>query len=283
MNSENSQSNDFFYMPESKGLDSIDDFIKELEAKERDLHISQADTIVEIEESDIETDDEIAALEELVKSYETAQPVKFAPSAQIEMPSQVFESAANGNFGQLQQEVEKLRSELARLTGERSEMVETFRRRQNDFDNIKKRIEREGEENRENALTDFAVLIFPVIDNLSRALDSAANLKGEKSADFSQFVQGIELVKQQLNDVLVEMEVFPIPAIGKPFDPHLHEAVAAEPNDAYLPNTVIEEILKGYKFKNKVIRHSVVKVSSSETLSRVSPAENNNDLEMLDF
>lgn len=281
MNSDNTQlDNGFLNLSQASEFETLDDFIKELEEKERDLHISYSGAVIEIEEDDLESSD-IAKLEALVKSYESSlrQPSEISPApnlthsfsanklpvvAESESVASVEdkpeETAAKTNLW----EAKKLREEVEKLNAERKEMVETFRRRQNDFDNFKRRIEREQEENQQSILTNFASKVLPVIDNLTRALYSSSKLKGEKSQDFIQFIRGIEMVANQLNEALAEMQIYPIPAVGKPFDPHLHEAAATEPNGAYPPNTVIEEILKGYKFKDKVIRHSVVKVSSGE-------------------
>jgi molecular chaperone GrpE len=114
-----------------------------------------------------------------------------------------------------------------------------------------------------NFLSSVAMEILPVLDNLSRALDSASNLQGEKSKDFQQFVDGVGLVNLQLNEVLGEMGIQPIISVGEPFDPHIHEAVAAVKTSAYPPHIVIAELLRGYRLNDKVIRPSLVKVSAS--------------------
>lgn len=239
-------------------VSTIDDFIKELEAKERDLHLSFDDTIVEIEESDIQND-ELAELEKLLETYEANPPVQTAIA--IAQP----ESQANPeSIALLENEVSNLRNELSKAEQERFEMVESFKRRQSDFENFRKRIERERGETHRNILSGLATQMLPVVDNLNRALDSASSQEAGKSAEFQQFIQGIVLVNHQLNEVLEEIGVHPILAVGESFDPHFHEAVATESTNEFPPNTVIAELIRGYKIEDKVIRPAMVKVSSAD-------------------
>jgi len=243
--------------PESDGFASIDDFIKELEAKERDLHLSYADTVVEIEGFGIE-DDEIAELEKLLDSYQTSPPVKTA-----KLPAHVNHSSNAQSSAVLENEISKLRGELSKSSLEREEMNNSFRRRQTDFENFRKRTERDRNENYRNILSSLAIQILPVIDNLSRALDLASSRETDKSPDFEQFIEGILLVNHQLNEVLEEMGIHPILAVGEPFDPHFHEAVATGQTNEVPPNTVIAELLRGYKIEEKVIRPAMVRVSTA--------------------
>lgn len=230
---------------------SIDDFIKELEAKEKDLHIS-SELEMEIEEVSFEQ----ANVEELIKSFQdnNLAPVKSAQN------SHNPQSPNKTTVSQLEAEVSKLRQEVAKTSAEKSEIQETFRRRQTDFENFRKRTDRERSEIFRSVISNLAVKILPVVDNLNRALDSSVNT--EKTPDFQHFIDGIQLVNHQLSEVLEEMGIQPIPAVGQPFDPHFHEAVATVPTEELPPNTVIEELLRGYRIDDKVIRASMVKVSS---------------------
>lgn len=230
---------------------SIDDFIKELEAKEKDLHIS-SELEMEIEEVSFEQ----ANIEELLKSFQNNNP------APVKNSSNSFNKPApnNANVSALEAEVSKLRQEVAKTSAEKSEIQETFRRRQTDFENFRKRTDRERSEIFRSVISNLAIKILPVVDNLNRALDSSHN--SEKSPDFQHFIDGIQLVNHQLSEVLEEMGIQPILAVGQPFDPHFHEAVATVPTAELPPNTVIEELLRGYRIDDKVIRASMVKVSS---------------------
>ena len=240
--------------------DSIDDFIKELEAKERDLSIT-SEIVVEIEELDLtESDREVSAskseIEELEELLKTLQPNTPIP------PQNDFSdrSAAQDIIPHhLEAEVAKLRQQIAKTSAEKKEIQETFRRRQTDFENFRNRTERERAEIFRSVISNLAVKILPVIDNLNRALDSSKTTKSEKSLDFKHFIDGISLVNRQLSDVLKEMGIEPILSVGEPFDPNFHEAVATVSTDSVPHNTVVEELLRGYHIDNKVIRASMVK------------------------
>lgn len=233
---------------------TIDDFIKELEEKEKDLRLSYEDTVIEIDEFTVQNDD-LAELEKLLESYES-NPSLHSTAA----PNSAEPALSSESLSILENKVANLRSDLSKTEKERDEMVESFKRRQSDFENFRKRIERERSETHRNILSGLATQMLPVIDNLNRALDSAGR-EPNKSSDFQQFIEGIVLVNHQLNDVLAEIGVHPILAVGEPFDPHFHEAVAAEPTAEYPPNTVVAELLRGYKIEGKVIRPAMVKVS----------------------
>lgn len=241
---------------------SDEDFLKQLEEKERDLHIS-SDLVVEIEESDIAEADTLELLRFLDGCQESARAPKpakvFAP---VETDYPAFNESRE-QIGQMAGELSKLREQITKFEVERAEINKLAARRQNDFENYRKRIERERGEMRGSLLSSVAGEILPVLDNLSRALDLAAAQPGEKNKEYQQFVDGIGLVNQQLNEVLGEMGIEPIISVGEPFDPNLHEAVAAENSDRHPPNTVIAEMLRGYRLDDKIIRHSLVKVSTA--------------------
>ncbi|HLM00259.1 MAG TPA: nucleotide exchange factor GrpE [Pyrinomonadaceae bacterium] len=252
MNSKNDSQEQFI---EADSLASLDDFIKELEAKEKDLNIT-SEIFVEIEEYDTSENPSRAGNVDSGKVYESRN-----PQENFEPPSAA--SVADGQSPQLNKELVELRRQVRQLEKDREEMREVLTRRQTDFENYRKRIERDRHETFRNLVGDLATQMLPVVDNLERALDSSDALSEEKSPEFQHFLDGIFLVNQQLGEVLAEMGIEPIYAVGKAFDPHLHEAAAAEATDEYPPNTVTRELLRGYKIEEKVIRHAVVKVSSA--------------------
>jgi molecular chaperone GrpE len=159
--------------------------------------------------------------------------------------------------------IQNLQSQISKIEAERTELIENARRRNTDFDNFKKRTERERSETFRNQLGNLAHQILPVLDNLDRALDAATNFNKESSNDFQQFFEGIMLVSQQLGEILAEMGIQPIASVGESFDPHFHEAVATEETAEFSPHTIIEELLRGYRIGEKVIRPSMVKVASA--------------------
>lgn len=222
---------------------SVDEFIRQLEAKEKDLHIS-SDLVIEIEDSEFAD----RGIDEISEATLPSRPAK--PNA-----------ATNKMVVELRMEVSLLQSLVAKMEAERAEASESARRRQKDFDNYKSRTERERGETFANQISNLATQMLPILDNLNRALDFAARGANEKAREFQQFFQGIALVNQQVNEVLAGMGVSPIASVGERFDPHFHEAVAVEESDVYPPQTVSAELLRGYRLGERVIRPSMVKVT----------------------
>jgi molecular chaperone GrpE len=232
---------------------SLDEFFRQLEEKERDLDIS-SELIIELDPDSEETDFPAAFTNE---DLPPTNGTKHTPeNFSIEQPNKTL-------INKLEFEISNLRTQVSKMESERIEFMELSRRRQNDYDNFKKRTERERGETFQNQISNLAIQMLPVVDNLNRALDSSAQPGEKKSDDFVQFFEGIVMVSQQLNEILAEMGVQPIIAVGKTFDPHFHEAVAAEESAEYPSNTITTELLRGYRIGEKVIRPSMVKVSTS--------------------
>ena len=154
------------------------------------------------------------------------------------------------------------RAELKRLQAELAEAKDAAARRQADFENYRKRIERDRGEAHNRIVADVARKLLPVLDNLTRALDAERSVQNRESKEFRHFLHGIELISKQLNDVLESFGITPIDAVGQRFDPHVHEAVVTESSDEYEPDTVIEEIARGYKLGDRLLRPSMVKVAA---------------------
>ncbi len=230
---------------------SIDDFIKELEAKEKDLHIS-SELVIEIEESEFD-DKNITEFLKPEPSIENGQnPLSVFPNDEVSDKTETLEN-----------EISSLQDQISKMETQRVELFEISRRRQTDFDNYKNRTERERSETFRKQLGNLAEKMLPVLDNLNRALNSAAHFSDENLQDFQHFFDGIVLVNQQLNEVLAGMGVQPIASVGEPFDPYYHEAVATEENGNFPPHTITAELQRGYRIDDKVIRASMVKVSKS--------------------
>ncbi len=268
MNSNHDSNNmeDFSEEIDLNDLASIDDFIKELEAREKDLDIS-SETVIEIEESEYD----LQTIEALLEKDSFPAEIAIEP-----LPVQDTSAQRQRLISEFENEVNLLKNKISKMEGERSELFELSRRRQTDFDNYKKRTERDKSETFNNQLGNLAMQILPVLDNLNRAMNSAANLKNEKTPEFQQFFDGIGLVNRQLKEVLVEMGVKPIESVGKTFDPHFHEAVATEETTAFPANTVMDELLKGYLLGDRVIRPAMVKVSTSSNITLEYPSPETN-------
>lgn len=222
---------------------SIEDFLRELEEKEKDLNISQ-EMVIEIEEDASEEE-----LPEFIKNEISA-----ADSAGEISNIQI-------SSGQIQPAQEQS-DQVAVLENQVGELKKALQNRQKDFDNYRKRTERERGDTFQNQIGNLATQMLPVLDNLNRALDAASHFDGEQSKDFRQFFDGIVLVNQQLNEILSEMGVHPVMTVGEAFNPYLHDAVATEPTNDFPPNTITEELLRGYRIGDKLIRAAMVKVAA---------------------
>ena len=154
------------------------------------------------------------------------------------------------------------RAELKRIEAENAELKDRLARRQADFENYRKRVERERTETYNRVVADIAAKLLPVVDNLKRALDAESSVEAAESDEFRHFLSGVDLINKQLNGVLDALGVKPIAAVGEQFNPHIHEAVVTEPTDEYEPDTVIQEIVAGYRLGDKLIRPALVKVAT---------------------
>jgi molecular chaperone GrpE len=154
------------------------------------------------------------------------------------------------------------RAELKRVEGENAELKNQLARRQADFENYRKRVDRERNETYNRVVADIATKLLPVSDNLKRALEAEASVEAAESDEFRHFLSGVDLIWKQLNGLLDTLGVKQIPAVGEPFDPHVHEAVVTEATDEYEPDTVIQEIVAGYRLGDKLIRPALVKVAT---------------------
>lgn len=154
------------------------------------------------------------------------------------------------------------RSELKRVEGENADLKNQLARRQADFENYRKRVDRERNETYNRVVADIATKLLPVSDNLKRALEAESSVEAAESDEFRHFLSGVDLIWKQLNGLLDTLGVKQIPAVGEPFDPHVHEAVVTEATDEYEPDTVIQEIVAGYRLGDKLIRPALVKVAT---------------------
>lgn len=239
------------HFPEEMNLkSSIDDFLRELEEKEKDLNISD-ELVIEVDGDEIEENEIPEFLKTDLSGNNAFQE---NPYVQIRMPEPETKAV------ELTSQIQSL--QLKELENQIGELKKTMARRQMDFDNYRKRIERERGDTFQNQISNLATQMLPVLDNLNRALDAASHFKGEQSNDFQQFFDGIALVNQQLNEVFSEMGIQPVVTVGEMFNPHFHEAVATENTNEFPPNTITEEFLRGYRLGDKLIRAAMVRVAA---------------------
>ncbi|MEW5921721.1 MAG: nucleotide exchange factor GrpE [Bacillota bacterium] len=151
-------------------------------------------------------------------------------------------------------EQELLQRKIADLEQEKEELMGRLMRLQADFDNYRKRSRAEREEIVDYAAFDLICKLLPVIDNLDRACTSTET--GSEG-----IVEGVAMITRQLKELLEKQGVKVIECKGKPFNPQYHEAVLREESGEYPPDTIVDELQKGYILKDRVIRPSMVKVS----------------------
>ncbi|HVF27469.1 MAG TPA: nucleotide exchange factor GrpE [Pyrinomonadaceae bacterium] len=158
-------------------------------------------------------------------------------------------------------ELRRVEVELQKVYEEGHELREAAARRQADFENYRKRVERDRSESYQRTLGEVVAQLLPVVDNLRRAVVTETSVKADESEEFGRFLQGVELISKQLSGVLETFGVEPVATVGLPFDPHIHEAVAMEQSDVHEPDTVIEEIVRGYRIGGRLLRPAMVKVA----------------------
>jgi molecular chaperone GrpE len=152
-----------------------------------------------------------------------------------------------------------LQAQVDALAQEKVSLYDQLLRRQAEFENYRRRIEREKSESYARARGEVLLELLPVVDNFERALSSL-----EKSeSDAAGLRHGIELIHKQFKDALTKFGLEPVESVGQVFDPHLHEAVTIEPTDEHEENTIIEEFQRGYKLGEKLLRPAKVKVAAS--------------------
>lgn len=164
---------------------------------------------------------------------------------------------SEGGGKDLAKELETLKGELDEKNKKIDEYIDKLQRSAAEFDNFKKRTVKEKEALYSDAVCDVASGILPVLDNLDRALQACS-----KESDFQSLKEGVELVYRQLIDAFKKIGVEGIECINACFDPQLHNAVMHVEDEECGQNVVVEEFQKGYVYKDKVIRHSMVKVAN---------------------
>ena len=149
---------------------------------------------------------------------------------------------------------EKSEDPLKASEAKAAEYLDRWQRLMAEFDNYRKRSENEKADSYDYAVSNTVAEILPILDNFERAL------KGE-STDKALFA-GVEMIYKQMLGLLEKLHVTPIDAEGKEFDPNLHNAIMHIDDEALGENIIAEELQKGYLYKEKVIRHSLVKVAN---------------------
>jgi molecular chaperone GrpE len=181
------------------------------------------------------------------RGSESSQDIVLTPDQEVK-PSSAPESAAA--------EVDKLHSQIAEKDKEIAELKDKYLRALAETENVRKRVRQQSDESvrlqRENLLRE----LLPIVDNLERAVDAARGGGNGKS-----IVEGVEMVLRAMLDLLRTQGVTQISAMGKPFDPGLHEAVDHIETEQHPPNTVVNEFHHGYQIGDRLLRPARVSVA----------------------
>ena len=154
-------------------------------------------------------------------------------------------------------EISELARDLASLKAERDEIYDRLLRKTAEFDNYRKRIDRERREQADQAVVDLLQLLLQVVDDFDLALKVEA---GEEAAAYRK---GVELIHAKLHDVLRKQGVRPIEALGADFDPNVHQAVLHESSPEHREGEVIGELRRGYMLGDRLLRPAMVKVAKA--------------------
>lgn len=158
--------------------------------------------------------------------------------------------------------------EYQKVLQERVILADQLKRKMADFENFRKRQEREKAEFQSYANSQLILDLLPFLDNLERALDHANH-----AAD-AGFVEGVRLIVRQVKDVLARYGVTLIDSVGTPFDPNFHQAIGFMETEAVPDGAVAEEVAKGYRIRDRLLRPAVVRVArSGASAESQAPAE----------
>ena len=147
--------------------------------------------------------------------------------------------------------------EAQAIARERDEYYDRLLRKTAEFDNYRKRVERERREQAEYAASDVLSDLLPLVDDMERALSADADVGADP------YRKGVELIHKQMLDLLRRRGVTPVEAVGHQFDPHLHQAVTHEVVPGHPEGEVVEEFRRGYKLRDRLLRPAMVKVAKA--------------------
>lgn len=185
---------------------------------------------------------------------ESGTELEAADEALIDPATELPAPAADAEAAEAPKEAEQSRrSEVEELKAERDQLLDRLARLQAEFDNARKRAEREQLEFRDYATGSVVEKFLPVIDNFGLALRSTGSAH--------QLRSGVDLIVKQMEEILRQMQVTPVPAMGENFDPRVHEALGSEDRDDVPDQHIIEEVRRGYKLRERLLRPALVRVA----------------------
>src|SRR5215469_12850178 len=146
-------------------------------------------------------------------------------------------------------------ADLAKLTADLDDLKQTLLRRQADFDNYRKRIEKERAEDSKRYTARVVEALIPIVDGIEHALAA------HREAEYESYRRGFELIYKQLSDNLTKLGVERLEPLGKPFDPHLHQAMDRTETQEHSDGEILQVFQPGYVFHGRVLRPAMVRVA----------------------
>jgi molecular chaperone GrpE len=204
-----------------------------------------------------DTTTETQNINDATQNETTADPRETAAPGSAGKPSDVQETSAAGAAAT--EVAGGLRDDYERLRMERDGLLDRLARLQAEFDNARKRETRERADYRAFAVADAVEQFLPVLDNFKLALNSNGTAE--------QLRTGVELIAKQMDDVLRGLNVTPVETVGVPFDPRVHEALESVERTDLPDHQVIDEVRRGYRIKDRLLRPALVRISVNPHLS----------------
>ena len=153
--------------------------------------------------------------------------------------------------------ISALEEELAKAEEQAAEYLDGWQRSRAEYANARKRLEKERVEAYSRAAVDYAKKMLPVLDDFNRALENAP-----ENIEQDDWFEGIALVARKMNSILEDLRLEKIDAVGQPFDPNVHDALALTEAEGFESGTVVEEVQSGYRIGDRVIRPALVNVAA---------------------
>jgi molecular chaperone GrpE len=170
--------------------------------------------------------------------------------------SETTEAAATDETVLDEQDIEAMRTRLQAMERELEEQRNLYLRTLADFQNYRRRQQDEMERGRLRLLEALMEELLPILDNFERALQAA-----EATRELEPLLEGVRLTERQIKALLARYDIHPIEAVGQPFDPNLHEAIQRIETDEYEDGVIIDEVERGYRIGERVLRPSRVIVA----------------------
>jgi molecular chaperone GrpE len=187
--------------------------------------------------------------------YGVTQAVHPEPDTDLDVDLGAVTETSAEAVGQASGQATVSAAAFAELKAERDQLFDRLARLQAEFDNARKRQEREKQEFRDYALGNVVEQFLPVLDNFALALNANASAE--------QLRSGVELIVKQMDETLRQLNVQTIPTVGQQFDPRVHEALGSVERDDLPDQSIAEEIRRGYRIRERLLRPAMVRIVSN--------------------